>query len=169
MHFLSRRQFLFGSGALALLSAAISIPQCGEYPQSQLPLQTLSNKEAYIYQILGDWLIPSGGTIPGSGGDDITITRIDKLLTHLPAGQQTLLSALPLVFEHGTALDRFAAKRMTALSTQERDEYLRSWIESTYLIPAQLIAALRTIFALTYFERIDVQTAMTIPPSCVPI
>ena len=168
MHILSRRQFLFGGGAIALLTTAIAIPQCGDYPSIELPLNTLSAKEVHIYRILGDWLIPPWGVIPGSGGDDITITRIDTLLTDLPPGQQTLLSALPLVFEHGTALDRFASNRMTTLSPEQRDVYLRSWIESTYLIPAQLVAALRTIFAMTYFERIDVQKAMIIPPTCVP-
>ena len=168
MHLLSRRHFLLGVGAASLLSAAIAIPQIGSYPKTTLNIQTLSDREVHIYRILGDWLLPSGGGLPGSGGDDVTIMRIDVLLTNLPPDQRQLLKALPLVFEHGTALNRFAQSRMSALSSQERELYLRSWTESTNLISAQLVAALRTMYALSYFERIDVQEAMYVPPSCVP-
>ena len=168
MHLLSRRHFLLGVGATALLSAAIAIPQLGSYPETKLTLQTLSDREVHIYRILGDWLLPSGGGLPGSGGDDVTILRIDALLTNLPPDQRQLLTALPLVFEHGTALNRFAQSRMSALSPQDQEEYLRSWTESTNLTSAQLVAALRTMYALSYFERIDVQKSMLVPPSCVP-
>ena len=168
MHLLSRRHFLLGVSATALLSAAVAIPQLGSYPTTTLDINTLSDREVHIYQILGDWLLPSGGGLPGSGGDDTTIMRIDALLTHLPPDQRQLLKALPLVFEHGTALNRFAQARMSSLSTKERETYLRSWTESTNLISAQLVAALRTIYALSYFERIDVQKSMYVPPSCVP-
>ena len=57
---------------------------------------------------------------------------------------------------------------MSSLSLQAREDYLRSWTESTHLTTAQLVAALRTMYALSYFERIDVQEAMHVPPSCVP-
>ena len=150
------------------MTAAVAIPQLGSYPESTLEIQTLSDREIYIYRILGDWLLPAGGGLPGSGGDDVTIMRIDTLLTNLPSDQRQLLKALPLVFEHGTALNRFAQSRMSSLSSEEREKYLRSWTESTTLISAQLVAALRTIYALSYFERIDVQEAMHVPPSCVP-
>ena len=169
MHLLSRRHFLLGAGTTALLAAAVTIPQVGSYPESSLDVQTLSDREVYIYRILGDWLLPTGGGLPGSGGDNVTIMRIDTLLTDLPPDQRLLLKALPLVFEHGTALNRFAQSRMSSLSSKERDRYLRSWTESTTLISAQLVAALRTIYALSYFERIDVQEAMHVPPSCVPL
>ena len=168
MHLLSRRHFLIGASTVAILSSAIAIPQLGSYPKTTLDLQTLTDREVLIYQILGDWLLPLGGELPGSGGDDRTIIRIDSLLTNLPPDQRRLLKALPLVFEHGTALNRFAQSRMSSLSSNEQDSYLRSWMESTNLITSQLVAALRTIYALSYFERIDVQNAMLIPPSCVP-
>ena len=168
MHLLSRRHFLIGASTIAVLSSAITIPQLGSYPKTTLSVQTLSDREVRIYQILGDWLLPLGGDLPGSGGDDVTILRIDSLLTNLHIDQRRLLTALPLVFEHGTALNRFAQSRMSALSPQEQDDYLKSWMESTNLITSQLVAALRTIYALSYFERIDVQESMHIPPSCVP-
>ena len=168
MHLLSRRHFLLGVGATALLSAAIAIPQLGSYPKNKLTLHTLSDREVHIYRILGDWLLPKGGGLPGSGGDDVTIMRIDALLTNLPPDQRRLLTALPLVFEHGTALNRFAQSRMSSLTTEDQEAYLQSWTESTNLISAQLVAALRTMYALSYFERIDVQEAMHVPPSCVP-
>ena len=168
MHLLSRRHFLLGAGATALLSAAIAIPQLGSYPENKLNLQTLSDREVHIYRILGDWLLPKGGELPGSGGDDTTIMRIDALLTNLPPDQRRLLTALPLVFEHGTALNRFAQSRMSSLPPEDQETYLKSWTESTNLISAQLVAALRTMYALSYFERIDVQEAMHVPPSCVP-
>ena len=168
MHLLSRRHFLLGAGAAGLLSSAILIPQLGSYPETTIEVQTLSDREVHIYQLLGDWLLPPGGGLPGSGGDDITIKRIDALLTNLPPDQRQLLKALPLVFEHGTALNRFAQSRMSSLSGKERDEYLRSWTQSSNLVSAQLVAALRTMYALSYFERIDVQNSMHVPPICAP-
>jgi len=168
MHFLSRRQFLFGAGAMSILtSAIIVVPQLGDYPKNTLSLQSLSDREAHIYHVLGEWLIPQGGALPGSGGDSKTLHRIDALLHNLPVGQQRLIAALPLVFEHGTALDRFGETRMTALSAERRDQYLTSWMEATDLIPVQLVAAIRTVYALSYFERIDVQKAMHTPPKCI--
>jgi len=170
MHILSRRQFLFGAGAVSILtSAVVTIPQIGDYPTHSLNLQSLSDREVHIYHVLGEWLLPKGGSLPGSGGDNITLQRIDALLTNLPVGQKRLLSALPLVFEHGTALNQFGASRMTSMTPKRRDEYLRSWMESSSLIPAQLIAALRTMYGMSYFERIDVQNAMQTPPKCTPL
>jgi len=170
MHILSRRQFLFGAGAVSILtSALVTIPQLGDYPTHSLNLQSLSDREVHIYHVLGEWLLPQGGSLPGSGGDYLTLQRIDALLTNLPIGQKRLLSALPLVFEHGTALNRFGASRMTSMTPEHREKYLRSWMESTSLIPAQLVAALRTMYGMSYFERIDVQKAMQTPPKCTPI
>ena len=170
MHILSRRQFLFGAGAVSILtSAMISIPQLGDYPKHSLALQSLSDREVHIYHILGEWLLPPGGPLPGSGGDEITLKRIDMLLANLPDGQRLLLGALPLVFEHGTSLSRFGAARMTSMKPEPRDRYLRSWMESESLIPAQLVAALRTMYGMSYFERIDVQQAIQTPPKCTPV
>ena len=86
----------------------------GEYPKSDLGLRNLSDKEAHIYRTIGSWLLPPGGPLPGHGGDDETILGIDAMLNHVPAGKRSLLAALPLVFEHGTALT--LSQRLTEMT-----------------------------------------------------
>ena len=168
MHILSRRQFLLGSAALSILvSASITLPQLGSYPDHDLPVKVLSSKNVHIYRTLGNWLIPADSGMPGSGGDDTTIVAIDALFHQLPKDQEVLLLALPLVFEHGTALNRFASARLSALPPDQLDRYMRSWATSSSLVSAQLFAALRTIFGLSYFERLDVQEAISMPAPCV--
>ncbi len=168
MRSFSRRHFLFGAGAVSLLTAAYGVtPHLGSYPQVELQLNALSNKEVAIYRVLGQWLLPEGGSIPGHGGDDVTILAIDRLLKDLPPGKRELLSALPLVFEHGTALDRFGSQRLTSLSLTEQAQYLNDWSKSTWLIPAQLMAALKAIYGFAYFEREDVLHATGLSPFCV--
>ena len=167
MHILSRRQFLLGAAALSLLvSASVTVPQIGSYPEHDLPTKVLRPKHVHIYRILGDWLIPPNTGMPGSGGDDKTIIAIDALFHHIPEEHEVLLLALPLVFEHGTALDRFGASRLSALSSEEIDAYMRGWATSSHLVSAQLFAALRTLFGLSYFERLDVQQAISMPSPC---
>ena len=167
MHLLSRRHFLFGSAAISLLSSvAITLPQMGSYPDHTLNLKILSNRHVYILRALGDWLIPPDHGLPGSGGDDTTIIAIDTLYRNLPFEQERLMLALPIVFEHGTALDRFGAQRFTKLSLEEKDTYMNNWATATSLTGKQLFVALRAIFALTYFERIDVQESLSTPVSC---
>ena len=96
------------------------------------------------------------------------MTAIDTLYRNLPSDQERLMLALPIVFEHGTALDRLGSQRFTNLSPQDKDSYMNGWATAESLIGKQLFAALRAMFALSYFERIDVQEAMHVPPSCVP-
>lgn len=163
---ITRRQFLLGSSATALLLAAgTSLRQVGDYPKSSLDLRNLSNKEAHIYRTIGSWMLPPGGPLPGHGGDDQTILGIDAMLNHVPAGKRRLLAALPLVFEHGTALT--LSQRLTEMNSTDAAEYLQGWATSTQLVPAQLFAALRTMYGFSYFERVDVLTAMGMPPICV--
>ena len=163
---ITRRQFLLGSSATAiLLTAGTSLRHIGDYPKSNLNLRNLSNKEAHIYRTIGSWLLPPGGPLPGQGGDDETILGIDAMLSHVPAGKRSLLAALPLVFEHGTALK--LSQRLTEMSSSDAAEYLQDWATSAQLIPAQLFAALRTMYGFSYFERVDVLKAMGLPPICV--
>ena len=46
------------------------------------------------------------------------------MLNHVPAGKRSLLAALPLVFEHGTAL--ILSQRLTEMSSTEASEYLHT-------------------------------------------
>lgn len=163
----SRRQLVLGAGAVGLLTAAYAaLRQVGFYPQPEVPYVTLTPKSASIYQEIGDFLLPAGGPLPGSGGDTTTLSRIDELLTELPNHQARLLLALPLAFEHGTALDRFGARAMTHLPPERRQLYLASWAEATDILSAQLWAAVKTVYGMAYFERPDVQRAMGIAPFC---
>ena len=164
---ISRRQFLFGAGAITLLGVLYTgYRQLGEYPENTLNLRHLSDKEVVIYRILGNWILPAGGPLPGSGGDDECLRRIDAIFDNIPEGKRTLLSALPLAFEHGTLLDHLGSTCLSQLSAEVATSYLDDWATSQNLIRCQLMAALKAMYGFSYFERDDVLTAMNIPPLC---
>ena len=163
----SRRQFLFGAGAVSLLGVLFTgYRQFGSYRSNDLNLRHLSDKEVVLYQILGDWLLPPGGSLPGSGGDDVTLRQIDAIFQNIPEGKRLLLSALPLAFEHGTILHALGSTSLSQMPQQEADLYLTSWATSKDLIRCQLFAALKTMYALSYFERDDVLKAMNLSALC---
>ena len=165
---ISRRHFIFGAGATALLSAAFAgVRHLGRYPIESIPLVSISNKAAAIYRKAGRILIPETDWLPGHGGDDETLRRIDAFLKGVPEGATWKIAALPLVFEHGTALDRFGSKRLTKLSNDDAHDYMKRWSESNSLTKAQLLVALRTMYSFSYFERDDVLRAMGRKPHCV--
>ena len=80
--------------------------------------------------------------------------------------ERELLGALPLVFEHGTVIHFFGSSRFTQLPIEEQTSYMTKWANSTLLIPAQLLAALKTLYGFSYFERQDVLHAIGMPPFC---
>ncbi len=165
---LSRRRFIvLGAGAVALLGAAYaSLRQVGCYPAPVQEYRHLTPKEAAVLALLGDYLIPPGGDLPGSAGDKATLDRIDDLLDGAPPPKRRLLRALPLVFEHGSGLDRFGARSMTKLPADRLEEYLAQWERSRAVVRLQLWAALKVTYGLTYFERPDVMAAMGMTPEC---
>ena len=163
---ISRRQFILGGGAIALLATAYAgLRQTGSYTQEKLSLSSLSDKEAAIYRCIGKLMLP-GAPLPGNGGDDETISRIDQMLVGVPSEMRWYLAALPLAFEHGTALNRFGSKRLTELPEEEALDYLKRWADSRNLIKSQLLAAVKTLYGFSYFERDDVLSAMGMPPHC---
>ena len=164
---ISRRQLLFGSGSLALLASAhATLPHVGSYAEPAVHLPNLSPKEAAVYSRLGRWLLPEGGPLPGHGGDDVTLAGIDSMLAGLPEGRRWLLSALPMVFEHGTALDHFGAERLTAIPDESAEAYLSAWARSASVIHAQLMAAAKALYGFAYFERPEVLASMQLTPHC---
>jgi hypothetical protein len=149
-----------------LLAAYPALRQVGSYPAQPLDLQILTPKEVAIFRRLGDFLIPPGTELPGSGGDDETIRRIDRLLAGAPDEKRRLLRALPLVFEHGTALDTYGARRLTALPSELGDRFLAEWASSDDPLKSQLWVAAKTAFGFSYFERPDVLAAMGWAVAC---
>jgi hypothetical protein len=164
----SRRRVLgLGLAASALLATAWhSVGHLGSYPPLPFPARALTPKSAAILAVLGDWLLPPGGPLPGSGGDLETLRLIDELLADLPPHHAMLMQALPLAFEHGSALDRFGADRLTAMSTEERQAYLDRWFQAKDLVHAQLLTGLKMLWNASYLERPDVQRAMGTPYLC---
>lgn len=165
---LSRRQVLgMGTATVALLLAAWhGVGHLGAYPPLDLPARALTPKTAAILRVLGDWLLPPGGPLPGSGGDAQTMGLIDEFLDALPPHHRMLMLAVPLLFEHGTALDRLGADRLTAMSPPDQQAFLDRWFEADDVVHAQLVTALKMIWNTTYLERADVQLAMGIPQLC---
>lgn len=161
---------VFGTATTGVLLAAYAgLRQVGKYPDpgpGLTQLQVLSPKQVAIFRRLGDLLLPPGGPLPGSGGDDETIRRMDAFYASMPAHKQQLTGALPLAFEHGTGLDRFGARCLTRLPDERCETYLGSWSESTVIVKAQLWTALKTFYGMTYFERPGVLAAMGFAIPC---
>jgi len=168
MQQLSRRRFLaLGVGATAVLTAAYAgLRQLGSYPELEGEFEHLTPKTAAIFAVVGDFLFPDDSVLPGRGGDVDTLLLIDRLLGEVNPQMRIMLLALPLAFEHGTALDRFGARAMTDLTAERRDEYLESWSRATDTTSAQLWLAMKTVFGLTYMDRLDVARAMGLAPIC---
>jgi hypothetical protein len=167
---LSRRSFIaLSAGTVAVLAAAYAgLRQVGVYPTvaPTLGLRVLTDKEVAIFRRLGDYLVPPGGPLPGSGGDDESIRRMDALFAGLPPHKLQLSRALPLVFEHGTTLDRFGARCMSKLPEHRCEQYLSSWSSSEFVPQMQLWVAAKTFFGLSYFERPDVLAGMGFAVLC---
>lgn len=164
---LTRRQLLLGGAAVGLLTVAYTtLRQVGVYPDPGAAYLHLSPKSVAAYRVLGDFVSPPGGPLPGSAGDDETLRRIDALLDAVPVETRRLLLGLPLAFEHGSALSRFGARTLTKLPELKQRQYLLSWAHAPDVMRAQLFMALRSVLAMAYFERADVVRAMGIAPGC---
>lgn len=165
---ISRRQALvLGAGGVALLATAYAtLRQVGTYETPNQQFTTLTPKEATVFARLGEFMLPGGHGLPGSGGDDITLARIDRMLTRLPDHKRRLVRALPQVFEHGTTFDRYGARCMSKLPDERCERYLEDWANDETALRAQLWAALKMVFGMTYFERPDVLVALDCPIPC---
>lgn len=163
---ISRRQFLIGAAGTGLITAAIGVRHITTYPDPVVPMKTLSNREAHIYSILGQWIAPPTDGLPGHGGDALSLQNIDHLISNVPEDTRTLLLGLPLAFEHGALLLDWGGKRLSAMTDAEVDRYMQRWITSPLLPVQQLLAALKTIFGFAYYERQDVLDAINLPGSC---
>jgi hypothetical protein len=165
---LSRRQvFALGAAASALLAAAYAtLRQVGVYETPNQAYEILTPKEVAVLKRLGAFLLPPGSPLPGHGGDDETLRRIDELLAGLPEHKRRLVRALPQVFEHGTTLERYGARCMSKMSDDRCDEYLTDWANDETVIRAQLWVAGKTLYGMSYFERPDVLAAMACPIQC---
>lgn len=163
---MSRRTVVLGAASVGLLGAAYQgLRQVGRYPAPSQEYKVLTRKLAAILGMLGNHLLPPGGPLPGSGGDDETLLAIDAFLEGLPDQKRQLLIALPLVFEHGTGLNHFGARCMTHLPEQTCESYLAAWAGGDSVVKAQLWSALKTLYGV-YFERTDVMAAMGYQTSC---
>ena len=167
---LSRRTVLRLSAAAAGLAAvggaAMVARQIDDPPATTGTFRWLPPRAAATFAAFGDFLVPPGGALPGSGGDATTLTRLDAQLGAMPTEMRDLILLLPLVFEHGTALDRLGSRSLCHLDKDARLAYLTRWAEATDLFRAQLFTAMRTLYGLAYFERPDVVRAMGIAPRC---
>ena len=134
--------------------------------RSETRSSPVSPRAVAVFTVMGDFVVPPGGPLPGSGGDDETLARLDALMARVTPEMRDLLEKLPLPFEHGTALDRYGARRMTRLPPERQQAYLWWWANNDQLVPAQLFMAFRSLLGLTYFERPDVLEAMHIGQPC---
>ncbi len=164
---IGRREILLGAAATTLAVVAYpSLRQVGSYPPVDRPFTSLSPKEVAVYRAVGDFLLPPGGPLPGHGGDDVTLAGIDGFFAALPPHQARVVGALPHLIEHGSALDRYGARCMTALSPERQVEYLTAWATAELVLEAQLWSAVKVVFTFGYFDRADVLEAMGVGSMC---
>ena len=165
---LSRRQVIaLGAAAVGVTALAYAVlRQVGEYPAPPKAFTHLSPKEHAVYVLIGDFMLPPGGPLPGSAGDAETLRRIDHFLGRLPPHHMRVVSALPHVFEHGPALDRFGARSLTQLPFEVQRQTLQSWADAQGPLEAQLWAAMKIVYSVSYFERPDVLQALGMAPFC---
>lgn len=162
-----RRAIVLGAGAVAALTGLYpALRQLGSYPEPQQTFEHLGPKTAAIYGLLGDFLAPPSDRLPGSGGDAKTLARIDRMLGAMPERMRMMLLALPLAFEHATALDRYGARSLSHLPPERQVAFLTEWAQADDLIRAQLFMALRSVVGQAYFEREEVMAAMHVAPGC---
>ena len=165
---LSRRQvFVLGAAASALLATAYAtLRQVGIYEKPDQAYEVLTPKEVAVLRRLGQFILPAGSSLPGHGGDDETLRRIDALLASLPDHKRRLVRALPQVFEHGTSLERYGARCMSKMGDERCDEYLTDWANDETILRAQLWIAGKLLYGMSYFERPDVLAALQCPIPC---
>ena len=84
----------------------------------------------------------------------------DRIRKNCPTISARMLRAISYVHD----LEQRA--RALGYTSEEIDAYMRGWATSSHLVSAQLFAALRTLFGLSYFERLDVQQAISMPSPC---
>ena len=158
---ITRRRFILGTAATALLTTAYATLRQvgGDYPRSELGLKLLGDKEVHVLRIVGDWAIPPGGPFEAHGGDDESIRGIERFIDVLPEPKRSLAVALPLVFEHGTALDRYGARRLSRLPPEKQDAYLRRFAEGGGA-RGQLYMAYKSMLAMPFFDRPEVIRGM---------
>jgi hypothetical protein len=164
---LTRRGLVLGGAAAAALTAAWPlVRQAGTYPTPSWSPRVLTPRDVAVYAVVGDFLVPPGAGLPGSAGDESTLKRLDVWLAGAPEHKARLLAALPLVLEHGTALDRYGSRALTRLPPPLQEASLQAWADSRVATTAQIWAAVRMIFGFAYFERVDVAQAVRLPFLC---
>jgi hypothetical protein len=164
---ITRRRLLLGGAAAGVAAAAYAtLRQVGRYPDAEPGYKLLDPKQVAIFQVLGDYLLPPGGPLPGSGGDRDTLTRLDSYVGGMPPDRAWVVMGLALVFEHGTAFDRYGARRLTQLPAERRAQYLKAWSKSSVVVQQQLWMAARSILGVVYFDRADVLAAMKMNIAC---
>ena len=159
---------MFGAAATGVLATAwATVRQVGgPYREPPPNLLAMSPKEYQVFGIVGDFLIPPGGELPGSAGDEITLRGVDAFIHSAMPDKRWLMLSLAHVFEHGTALDRYGARSLTRLPPHLQRVDLEAWATSTTLVSAQLWMAAKSIYAFPYFDRPDVRDAMRFRAVC---
>jgi len=159
---------MLGAAATGVLVTAwATVRQVGgPYDTPPPNLAALSPKEYQVFAIVGDFLIPPGGELPGSGGDETTMRGVDSFIHSALPDKRWLMRSLAHVFEHGTALDRYGARSLTRLPPHLQEVDLEAWATSTTLVSAQLWIAARSFYGFSYFDRPDVRDAIGFNAVC---
>jgi len=163
----SRRQLILGAAAAGLTATAWStVGHLGTYPTPTVPWRAITDKDAAVWKVLGDWFMPPDGPLPGSAGDERTLAMFDAFVANMPAATAQQVHALMALLEHGTAMDRFGSARLTACSPLNQHRSLTAWATSDVLVTQQLWNAVKVLVGFTYFDRPDVLTAMGMSLGC---
>ncbi len=151
---LDRRRFLKRTaGGVALLGIGALLPAgCSRYPKPAVRLRFLDSREYAIMNTVGQRLLGQDGAI-GSGTDQIDVgAGVDALVADWDAEVQAQLRTMLRVFEHGTYLFDLRRKRFTRLSTDQQDEYLAGWMNSTLGVRRVVFRALKVLVTSGFYR-----------------
>ena len=149
-----RRRFLQASASgVVLLGIGALLPNgCSRYPKPAVPLQFLNPREYAMLSVLAERLLGAAGVL-GAGPDRIDVARnVDTLVAALDADLRAQLRSALRVFEHGTYLFDLRRKRFTGLASEQQQQYLAGWMNSTLGIRRTVFRVLKALVAAGFYQ-----------------
>ncbi|MFQ5458158.1 MAG: gluconate 2-dehydrogenase subunit 3 family protein [Myxococcota bacterium] len=150
----SRRGFLKGTLAgSALLAGSSLLPQgCARYAPPGAPLEVFDAKEFAVLAAAADRIVGEGLAPEPSPSEAGVAAQIDAAFAFAPGGVQSQVKQMLQIFEHGTQIFFFSFKRFTELTPEEKDDYIRTWMDSGLAFRKTVFWAMKKIAFAFYYS-----------------
>ena len=121
-------------------------------------MNNLNAREARIIEAVAQTIFPPDRRMISDAVDADVVGYLDRWLHELEAWERLQIRAMFMLFEYGIAVLKLRPTlRFTTASPKERDEYLRSWMESSSYARRMAFNALRSVIVLAYLASDRVQ------------